>query len=97
MGNKDRVIEQHEIAESVREAIAQVPPVGNVTLDVIEQGIYPSMVADQTWWRVPVVAKPVQERLFPVYELIAEIQEHLQEQNRNIVLFPEDAVETVAA
>ena len=97
MRSNDRATEQHEIAESVREAILQVPPLGNVTLDVLEQGIYPSTVADQTWWRVPVIASPPQERLFPVYELIAEIQEHLQERNRNIVLFPEDAAETVAA
>ena len=93
----DRAVEQHDIAESVRDAIAKVPPIGNITLDVLEQGIYPSTVADQTWWRVPVVASPAQERLFPLYELIAEIQEHLQEHNRNIVLFHEDAAETVAA
>ena len=97
MRRSDRANEQHEIAESVRDAISRVPPVGNVTLEVLEQGIYSSTVADQTWWRVPVVARPVQERLFPVYELIVEIQEHLQNQNRNIILFPEDAADTVAA
>src|SRR2546430_2591495 len=69
-----------EIAAAVREAITHVPPLANITLEVLDEGIFPSSVADQTWWRVPVVASPAPERLFPVYELLAEIQQHLRDQ-----------------
>jgi hypothetical protein len=89
---------QHEIASYVREAIAKVPPLDNMALYVDEPRIYESAVGNQLWWRVPIVPRPSPERLFPLYEVMAEVQQRLRaESHDNIILFAADVDDTVAA
>ncbi len=82
------------VAQQVREAIALVPPLENMTLEVDEQGIYASSVGGQHWWRVPLIPSPYPHRLFPLYEVMAEIEEKLRSENHtNIILFAGDFTE----
>lgn len=85
----DAVAKQN-IANQVREAIAQVPPINGMVLEVDEQGIYTYEIGNQRWWKVPLIAHPFPQRLFPLYELMAEIEEQLQSNNQNIILFAGD-------
>lgn len=85
----DAVAKQN-IADQVRQAIAQVPPVNSMVLEVDEQGIYTYQIGNQRWWKVPIIACPFPQRLFPLYELMAEIEELLQSNNLNVILFAGD-------
>ena len=83
-----------EVAQQVREAIAHVPPLQGTTLEVDEQNIYASSVSNQRWWRVPLTPYPYPVRLSPLYEVMAEIEEHLRdEQHNDIILFVGDFAE----
>lgn len=83
-------VARQNIASQVRQAITQVPPVNGMVLEVNEQGIYTYQIGSQHWWKVPIIAHPFPQRLFPLYELLAEIEELLQSNNLNIILFAGD-------
>jgi hypothetical protein len=92
---------KREIAAQVRAAIAQVKPLAGIELEVDEPGIYASTVGNQVWWRVPIVPHPYPERLFPLYEVLTEIEEQLRngEQHKiapNIILFAGDFADNAA-
>jgi hypothetical protein len=90
--------EKREIARQVREAITQVPPLEGTTLEVDEKGIYSSIVGDKRWWRVPLIPRPYPRRLFPLYEVMAEIEEQLRDLNSDdILLFAGDFTQTTPA
>ena len=84
---------KQDVARLVREAITQVPPLNGVTLEVDEKGIYSYQLSNQFWWKVPIIPHPFPTRLFPLYEVIAEIEERLQSDNHNIILFAGDFAE----
>ena len=84
-----------EMAQQVRDAISSVPPLKGVHLDVNPNGIFGTDVAGKTWWRVPLVASPRPRRLTALYEVLAEIEEVLQdERGLDILLFVGPPIET---
>lgn len=88
---------KQKVARLVREAITQVPPLTGTTLDVNEKGIWSYHIGNQFWWKVPIIPHPFPTRLFPLYEVIAEIEERLQSDNHNIILFAGDFTEEASA
>lgn len=80
-----------EIAQLVRESIQSVPAFEGMQLDVNEKGIITTEVGGTTWWRVPVVPTPWPRRMTALYEALAEVEGHLQEERGlDILLFPGD-------
>ncbi len=91
---EDNETGKQDIARLVREAITQVPPLNGTTLEVDEKGIYSYQISNQFWWKVPIIAHPFPARLFPLYEVMAEIEERLRDENvNNIILFASDFAE----
>ena len=86
-----------EVANFVREAIAAAPPFDDMTLDVDENGIFSTISGDKAWWRVPVIPHPWPERMYALYEALAEVEGMLQdEQGLDIILFPGEPAEATA-
>lgn len=86
-----------ELAKCVRNAIASIPPLEGVHLDVNPERIFGTDVAGKIWWRVPLIATPRPRRLSALYEVLAEIEEVLQdERSLDILLFVGDPVEDEA-
>lgn len=84
--------EVKDIAQRVRESIMSLPPFAGLQLEVDEAGIVSNNVGGKIWWRVPIVATPWPQRMSPLYEALAEIEGHLQdERGYDILLYPEEA------
>lgn len=80
-----------EIAGFVRDAITCVPPLEGTSLTVDEKGIYGRDTNGKTWWHVPIVPNPVPRRMYPLYEVLTEIEEVIEEKRgMDILLFVGD-------
>ena len=89
---------KQNVARLVREAISQVPPLSGITMEVEEKGIYSYQISNQFWWKVPIIPHPFPARLFPLYEVMAEVEEWLRDKNvNNIILFAGDFTEEASA
>lgn len=89
---------KQEVAQWVRESIQSVPAFEGMKLEVDEADIHATEVGGQTWWRVPVIPTPWPHRMFALYEALAEIEGHLQnERGLDILLFPGDPAKTEQA
>lgn len=78
--------EQFEIAEAVRDAIAEVSPFETMTLTVCEEGIYKIDMINQVWWHVPILPHPVPRRMTSFYDAMGEVEMLLLERGLDIVL-----------
>lgn len=96
--DEDTETGKQDIARLVRAAITQVPPLNGTKLEVDEKGIYSYQISNQFWWKVPIIAHPFPVRLFPLYEVMAEVEERLHDENvKNIILFAGDFAEEASA
>lgn len=87
-----------KIIQKVKEALDTLPPFEGMRLEVDEQGIVYSIVADKVWWRVPIVPHPWPSRMYCFYEALAVIEEHLQdEQGLDILIITGDPARATAA
>ncbi|GAB4452315.1 MAG: hypothetical protein OHK0029_02980 [Armatimonadaceae bacterium] len=83
------VLNKTEIIDSVEKSLAQVSLPDELTLTVDASGIVASEVGGKTWWRVPVIPTPYPERKSSLYDVLAEAEGILQdEQGLDILLFP---------
>jgi hypothetical protein len=84
--------DKKQIAQLVRESIAVLPAFEGMQIEVDEAGITASNVGEKIWWRVPIVPSPWPKRMSALYEALAEIEGHLQdERGLDILLYPGDA------
>ena len=73
---------QQEVAQKVRERLAGVVP-GGVTLYVVDTDVRKI----DSWWYVPVRPSRWPKRMFELYEVLAEVEDNLQEREHlNILL-----------
>ena len=80
-------VTKSDVAKFVRDAITLVPPLEGTRLEVDENKIYYTVVDGTKWWRVPIIPTPVPRRRFALYEVMAEIEGVLQdEQGLDILL-----------
>ena len=70
------------VAEKVREELQGVE-VSGITLQVEDDDVYKV----DNWWRVPVRPSRWPKRMFELYEVLAEVEDNLQEREHlNILL-----------
>ena len=75
-------VTKERVAEKVRERLKGVAVTG-ITIEVGESGI--QKVDD--WWRVPIRPSRWPKRMFEFYEVLAEVEDDLQEREHlNILL-----------
>lgn len=87
-----------EIAQAVRHAIDSIPPLESTTLEVDDTGIYSTESGGKKWWHVPITPNPWPMRMYPLYEVLAEIEGALQdEQGLDILLFAGEPTEIISA
>ncbi len=87
-----------EIAQAVRQVIASVPPLEATTMEVDDTGIYSTENGGKKWWHVPIIPNPWPHRMYALYEVLAEIEGVLQdEQDLDILLFAGEPTEKISA
>ena len=87
-----------QIAQAVREAIAQIPPFESMTLDVDELGIVLHGERQQGMVACSCYSTPWPKRMYALYEALAEVEGILQEERGlDVLLFPGEPSEKVAA
>ena len=73
---------KQEVAQKVRERLANITP-GDVTLHVVDADVRKI----DTWWHVPVRPNRWPKRMFELYEVLAEVEDDMQEREHlNILL-----------
>lgn len=83
---------KQQVAQKVRDRLVGVEP-GGVTLHVVDEDVY--KVDD--WWRVPIRPSRWPKRMFEFYEVLAELEDELQEQEHlNILMATGEPLEEEA-
>lgn len=74
-------ISEHEVAQKVRQYLEDRHP-GGITLEVEEPGIR----KEEHWWQVPLRPSAWPEKMFEFYEVLADVEEALEEREQLKVL-----------
>ena len=85
-----------EVAQRAHHAIAGVPPLEGIRLEVNYKGIYTGVSGGMDWWRVPIIAMPEPKSASAFLEILAEIECLIGEEYDDcyILLFPGESPQT---